>query len=123
MTRTKIKSFFRRVAKITSYMLLLFTLQASNVCHAAVDEVSGGGSIQSSKIGTGIMKMVKDLTGTLQWIIPTAGVMVILFYIFKIMTGDEQDQMRYKKTIVKVLICVVVSILAVTIVNLVAGYS
>jgi len=122
MTRTRVKTFFRRVAKILSYMLLLFTLQVTNVCHAAVDEVSGGGSIQNSKIGTGIMKMVKDLTGTLQWIIPTAGVMVILFYIFKIMTGDEQDQMRYKKTIVKVLICVVVSILAVTIVNLVAGY-
>ena len=32
------------------------------------------------------MRMVKDLTGTLQWIIPTAGVMVILFYVFKIMT-------------------------------------
>lgn len=119
---TRLKNIFRRIAKITSYLLFLFILQVSNISFATVDEVSGGGSIQSSKIGTGIMRMVKDLTGTLQWIIPTAGVMVILYYVFKIMTGDEQDQQRYKKTIIKVIICIVVSILAVTIVNLVAGY-
>ena len=122
MTKNKVGKKFKRTGKILLYMLIIFILQVSNVSCLAVDEVTGGGSIQSSKIGTGIMNMVKDLTGTLQWIIPTAGVMVILFYIFKIMTGDEQDQMRYKKTIVKVLICIVVSILAVTIVNLVAGY-
>lgn len=118
---TKLKNIFRKIAKITSYLLFLFVLQVSNISFA-VEEVSGGGSIQNSKIGIGIMRMVKDITGTLQWIIPTAGVMVILYYVFKIMTGDEQDQQRYKKTIMKVIICIVVSILAVTIVNLVAGY-
>lgn len=87
---TKMKSFLkntiRRISKITAWIIMLFTMQMTKSCFAAVDEVSGGGSIQSSKIGTGIMRMVKDLTGTLQWIIPTAGVMVILFYVFKIMT-------------------------------------
>lgn len=122
MTKIKEKNLFRKLAKTLTYMLLIFMIQVTNMSYAAVDEVAGGGSIQNSKIGAGIMNMVKDLTGTLQWIIPTVGVMVILYYIFKIMTGDEQDQMRYKKTIVKVLICVVVSILAVTIVNLIAGY-
>ena len=86
---TKMKSFFRntirRISKVTAWVVMLFTMQMTKSCFAAVDEVSGG-SIQSSKIGTGIMRMVKDLTGTLQWIIPTAGVMVILFYVFKIMT-------------------------------------
>lgn len=87
---TKMKSFLKntikRISKITAFVIMLFTIQMSKSCFAAVDEVSGGGKIQSSKIGTGIMRMVKDLTGTLQWIIPTAGVMVILFYVFKIMT-------------------------------------
>jgi len=46
----------------------------------------------------------------------------MLFYIFKIMTGDEQDQQRYKKAIIKVLVCIVVGLLAVTIVNLIARY-
>lgn len=123
---TKMKSVFvnmiKIIIKITFSVVMLFVMLMAKPCFAAVDEVASGGVIQSSKIGTGIMKMVKDLTGTLQWIIPTVGVMVILFYIFKIMTGDEQDQQRYKKTIIKVLICIIVSILAVTIVNLVAGY-
>jgi predicted benzoate:H+ symporter BenE len=38
------------------------------------------------------------------------------------MTGDEQDQQRYKKAIIKVLVCIVVGLLAVTIVNLIARY-
>ena len=81
---TRIKSFFRIVSKIVFSVFILFSMLIAKTF--AVEEVSGGGSIQNSKIGTGIMSMVKDLTGTLQWIIPTAGVMVILFYVFKIMT-------------------------------------
>lgn len=81
---TKIKSLFRIVSKITISVIILFSMLIAKTF--AVEEVTGGGSIQNSKIGTGIMSMVKDLTGTLQWIIPTAGVMVILFYVFKIMT-------------------------------------
>lgn len=81
---TRIKSFFRIVSKIVFSVFILFSMLIAKIF--AVEEVSGGGSIQNSKIGTGIMSMVKDLTGTLQWIIPTAGVMVILFYVFKIMT-------------------------------------
>lgn len=124
MTKVKsvIKNIIRIISKIFASVVMLFTMLMAKSSFATVEEVTGGGSIQNSKIGTGIMKMVKDLTGTLQWLIPTAGVMVILFYVFKIMTGDEQDQQRYKKTIIKVLICIIVSILAVTIVNLVAGY-
>ena len=57
-----------------------------------VTEVSGGGEIQSSKIGTGMLRLVKDLTGTLQWIIPFVGVGFILWHIFKIISGDERDQ-------------------------------
>ena len=81
---TRIKSFFRIVSKIVFSVFILFSMLIAKTF--AVEEVSGGGSIQNSKIGTGIMSMAKDLTGTLQWIIPTAGVMVILFYVFKIMT-------------------------------------
>lgn len=118
------KNLIRIVFKVITSVVMLFSMLITKTCFAAstVEEVTGGGSIQQSKIAVGAMNMVKDLTGTLQWLIPTAGVLVILFYVFKIMTGDEQDQQRYKKTIIKVLICIIVSILAVTIVNLVAGY-
>lgn len=115
------KKLARIIGKITVSVISLFSLLISKTCFA-VEEVSSGGAIQDSVIGKGLMNMIKDLTGTLQWIIPVAGVMVVLYYVFKIMTGDEQDQMRYKKAIVKVLVCIVISIVAVTIVNLITKY-
>ena len=78
-TSYKLKKVLNKL--IGSIGILSICMQ--NSCYA-VDEVTGGGAIQESKIGTGIMNMIKDVTGTLQWIIPVAGVMVILYYIFKI---------------------------------------
>ena len=115
------KNLLRIIGKISLCVVSLFSLLIGKTCFA-VDEVNDGGSIQNSVIGRGLMTMIKDLTGTLQWIIPVAGVLVVLYYIFKIMTGDEQDQMRYKKGIIKVLVCIVVSVVAVTIVNLITKY-
>lgn len=121
----KVKEFLKNMNRIITKVLVgvigLNILQIGQSCFA-VEEVTGGGAIQSSVIGSGLMNMIKDVTGTLQWLIPVAGVMVILYYLFKIMTGDEQDQMRYKKSIVKVLVCIVISIVAVTIVNLITKY-
>ena len=115
------KNLLRIIGKISLCVVSLFSLLIGKTCFA-VDEVHDGGSRQNSVIGRGLMNMIKDLTGTLQWIIPVAGVLVVLYYIFKIMTGDEQDQMRYKKGIIKVLVCIVVSVVAVTIVNLITKY-
>ena len=105
---------------LTQMAMLTFItkVQATDI----VSEVEGGGSIQSSKLGQGLLNIVRDVTGTIQWILPITGVCFILFYIFKIMTGDEQDQQRYKKSIIKVLVCIVIGLLAVTIVNLIARY-
>lgn len=101
-----------------STMALINKVQAADI----VSEVQGGGEIQSSKLGQGLLNIVKDITGTMQWILPIVGVCFILFYVFKIMTGDEQDQQRYKKSIIKVLVCIVIGLLAVTIVNLISRY-
>ena len=89
-----------------------------------IDEsaVSDTGDIGSSSIFTGAYKLIGNVAATLQWIIPIAGVCWILWYVFRIMTGDEQDQQRYKKGLVKVLICVVVAEIAVVLVNLIANY-
>lgn len=113
---TKIKSLVLGV--ITSIIAFANKVNAADI----VTEVQGGGEIQSSKLGQGLLNIIRDITGTIQWILPIVGVCFILFYVFKIMTGDEQDQQRYKKSIVKVLVCIVIGLLAVTIVNLVARY-
>lgn len=114
------KGKFQKLLLATTMAIMTFAnkVQATDI----VSEVEGGGSIQSSKLGQGLLNIVRDVTGTIQWILPITGVCFILFYIFKIMTGDEQDQQRYKKSIIKVLVCIVIGLLAVTIVNLVARY-
>ena len=101
----------------TSLGLGIMTL-SNTVFADIVSDVSGGGEIQSSKIGTGMLKLVKDLTGTLQFV----GVGFILWHVFKIMTGDERDQEIHKKGIIKVLVCIVVGLIVVTIVNLMGRY-
>ncbi len=120
----KLKKYkFNKLKKailLTQISMLTFItkVQATDI----VTEVEGGGNIQSSKLGQGLLNIIRDVTGTIQWILPITGVCFILFYVFKIMTGDEQDQQRYKKSIVKVLVCIVIGLLAVTIVNLIARY-
>lgn len=119
MSRLKKKNLYKKFMAISiTLMLLANRVEAKEV----VSEVNDGGNIQSSKLGQGLLNIVRDITGTMQWILPVTGVCVILFYVFKIMTGDEQDQQRYKKSIIKVLICIVIGLLAVTIVNLISKY-
>ena len=121
MKRTKL--FFEKLSKKIGALALGIICLANTYSFAdVVGEVSGGGQIQSSKIGQGLFNMVRDITGTLQWIIPVVGVAMSLYYIFKILTGDEQDQQRYKKGIVKVIVSIIVALVSVTIVNLIAKY-
>lgn len=115
----KLKKF---KSKIIGACLTLIALTHTYSFADVVSEVNGGGAIQNSKIGQGIMNMVKDITGTLQWILPVVGVTMSLFFLFKIVTGDEQDQQRYKKSIIRVLGCIIAGLVAVTIVNLIAKY-
>lgn len=105
----------------TSLALGVMTL-SNTVFADIVTEVQGGGEIEKSKIGTGMMRLVQDLTGTLQWIIPFVGVGFILWHVFKIMTGDERDQDIHKNGIIKVLVCIVIGLIVVTIVNLMGRY-
>lgn len=60
------------------------TILTANKVNAAevVTEVQGGGEIQSSKLGQGLLNMVKDVTGTMQWILPVVRSMfLIILYI------------------------------------------
>lgn len=50
----------------TGILLMASKVNAAEV----VSEVNGGGEIQSSKLGQGLLNIVKDVTGTMQWILP-----------------------------------------------------
>lgn len=57
----------KTIGSLTTGMIL-----TANKVNAAevVTEVQGGGKIQSSKLGQGLLNMVRDVTGTMQWILP-----------------------------------------------------
>lgn len=57
----------KTIGAVTTGMIL-----TANKVNAAevVSEVQGGGEIQSSKLGQGLLNMVRDVTGTIQWILP-----------------------------------------------------
>lgn len=63
----KQRKLAKTIGAVTTGMLLM-----ANKVNAAevVSEVNGGGEIQSSKLGQGMLNMVKDITGTIQWILP-----------------------------------------------------
>lgn len=114
--------FLKKISKITSLVTLGLLGMQNTVFADVVEEAGGGGSIRDSKIGQGMFNLVKDVTGTLQWILPVVGACFIVYYVIRIQTGEEQDAMRYKKSIIRVLICIVVGVLAVTIINLISKY-
>lgn len=57
----------KTIGSLTTGMIL-----TANKVNAAevVTEVQGGGEIQSSKLGQGLLNMIRDVTGTMQWILP-----------------------------------------------------
>ena len=114
--------FLKKISKITSLVTLGLLGMQNTVFADVVEEAGGGGSIRDSKIGQGMFNLVKDVTGTLQWILPVVGACFIVYYVIRIQTGEEQDAMRYKKSIIRVLICIVIGVLAVKIINLISKY-
>lgn len=72
-----------KLAKTMGTVTTGMILTASKVNAAdVVTEVQGGGEIQSSKLGQGLLNMVKDVTGTMQWILPVVRSMlhVVLYF-------------------------------------------
>ena len=63
-----------------------------------------------------------DISGTLRWLIPVSSIPFILWFIFKIITGEENEQPRYKKRLIVTLIAVASSTIVSIIINLILNY-
>lgn len=113
----------RRLKNKIMILAVTVMLCMNKYVHAdVVQEVSGGGAIQSSKLGQGIFKMIRDIIGTLQWLLPLVCVAVALYNIVKMATGDEQERSIYLKRLKTTAIVLIVGLLSVTIVNLITNY-
>ena len=105
------------------YTITALALTAPNsVLAETVSIDSNGGKIRDSAVGKGIFDMAQDVSGTLRWLIPVVSIPFILWFLFKMFSGEEQEQPRYKKKLITTLIIVMASTLVTVIVNLVMGY-
>lgn len=101
---------------------VLTLVKAKSVLAETVTINSNGGKIRESAVGKGIFDMAQDMSGTLRWLIPVVSIPFILWFLFKMFSGEEQEQPRYKKKLITTLIIVMASTLVTVIVNLVMGY-
>jgi len=65
-------------SSVISIILLTNKVNATDI----VSEVEGGGQLQQSKLGQGIINIIKDITGTMQWILPITGVCFLIILCF-----------------------------------------
>lgn len=101
---------------------LLTGLIGSNVFAENIEITSNGGKIRESVLGQGIYNLIMDISGTLRWLIPVSSIPFILWFIFKIITGEENEQPRYKKRLIVTLIAVASSTIVSIIINLILNY-
>lgn len=106
-----------------SVIMVSLVLFLNSYCYAdIVSEVNGGGEIENSKIAQGAKSLIQDLTGTLQKLIPFIAVLFIVYFAIRMMMGEDQERMIYKKRIITTFIILILSFSAVTIINLIAKY-
>ncbi len=113
----------RRLKNKIIFFTATIILSMNNIAHAdVVQEVSGGGAIQSSKLGQGISKMIQDATGFLLILLPSICVPVGVFNLIRALSGDEQERSMYLKRVKASIVILIVGLLAIPIVNLIAKY-
>ena len=118
----KLKEKIKKI--ITSfYFLMMMLFSASTLSYAdSVSITSNGGKIRESALGSGVFNLAQDIAGTLRWLIPVISIPFILWFLFKMFSGEEQEQPRYKKKLITTLIIVMATTLVTVILNLVMGY-
>ena len=119
MNKTKFK---QNIAKVTAVATGIAIKAQSVFATEEVTITGNGGEIRSSALGKGVSNLANDISGTLRWLIPLISIPFILFFLFKIFTGDEQEQPRWKKRLITTLVIVAASTLVTVIINLLMGY-
>ena len=122
----KVKEGKEKIVKGFNYLyftLLMFFIKANNVVASESVSISGnGGEIRSSALGNGVFRLSNDISGTLRWLIPVVSIPFILYDLFKMFAGDEQEQPRYKKRLITTLIIIMTSTMVTVIINTILKY-
>lgn len=122
MKRTKKNKLFKRMSAIYYSFVMLFIKAQSAFASESVSISGNGGEIRNSALGNGVYKLANDISGTLRWLIPIVSIPFILWDLFKMFAGDEQEQPRYKKRLITTLIIIMVSTMVTVIINTILKY-
>lgn len=105
-----------------SVFTLIMTLCIFFSLATPVFAAEGGETIQNSKIYTGLVDLIGDLTTAGMIICPAAGALFALYYFIRRGMADEQDGKLWTKRIVTSLVCGVAGLLVSGIISLLTSY-
>lgn len=118
----KIKEILKRIGFVFYNATIVLLANTKRIFADDVSITSSGGKIKESALGQGVFNMAQDVAGTLRWLIPVVSIPFILWFLFKMFSGEEQEQPRYKKKLITTLIIIMATTLVTVIINLVMGY-
>lgn len=119
----KIKETLKKVGtKILMVEVSLMSLGTKVFATSGVTITGDGGEIAKSVLGTGTMNFANDMAAFLRRAVLIISIPFILWFLVKMVHSDEQDQARYKKRLITVLVIDALSSLVTVIINLISSY-
>lgn len=85
-------------------------------------KVAYAGDLEGSKMVTGTTKLLKDAMTVLQVMAPSVGAVMLIWNGIKLINADEQEAKPVKKRMVVILVAVLITILAATIIKTITTY-
>lgn len=79
-------------------------------------------TIASSKIGTGLTKLIQDATSFLMVVAPVAMVVMLIYFFIRKGMADEMDQKKWNSRVVTAIVSCVGAFVASVIINLATSY-
>ncbi|SFR77584.1 hypothetical protein [Anaeromicropila populeti] len=115
-----------RIAKLVKkaaviYYMAAFTFSKTYVVKAE-GEASEGGGFKSSKLATGTVNLINDLSNWLLILVPSIGLTCALYFFIRKSAANEQEQHQWDKRLKITFGCIVGGTVASAMISTITGY-
>lgn len=108
--------------KKAAYRVRYAAVLAATTLFMQMTTVTAYANVGSSKLGTGLQKLINDLTSYLMIIAPIAMVVFMIYFFIRKGMADEMDQKKWNSRIITAVISCVGAFLAAAIIQLAKDY-
>lgn len=115
------KKLITRIKNL-AYKARYAAMLAATAVFMQMTTVTAYANIQGSKLGTGLQKLINDLTSYLMVIAPIAMVVFLIYFFIRKGMADEMDQKKWNSRIITAVISCVGAFLAAVIIQLAQDY-